>query len=137
VVALMCVGMLSLPSPAKAGWGCGWGCGWGPGLVGFGVGALVGTALFAPRVYAGPPPVYGPASYGPPTWSPAWYNYCAQRYRSFDRTRAISSALMAIPISVGSRAKVFFAWLRRKQNVHMWEASDCPHPGSSDALGLH
>ena len=66
VVALMCVGMLSLPSPAKAGWGCGWGCGWGPGLVGFGVGALVGTALFAPRVYAGPPPVYGPASYGPP-----------------------------------------------------------------------
>jgi hypothetical protein len=30
VAALICAGMLSLPSPAKAGWGCGWGCGWGP-----------------------------------------------------------------------------------------------------------
>jgi hypothetical protein len=80
---LMGVGMLSLPLQAEAGWGCGWGCGWGPGLVGFGVGALVGSALFAPRVYAGPP-VYGPAAYGPPAWSPAWYNYCAQHYRSFN-----------------------------------------------------
>ena len=79
---LMSIGMLSLPSPAKA-WGCGWGCGWGPGLVGLGVGALVGSALVAPRVYAGPP-VYGPAAYGPPAWSPAWYTYCAQRYRSFN-----------------------------------------------------
>jgi len=83
VAALMCIGMLSLPSPAKAGWGCGWGCGWGPGLIGFGVGALVGSALVAPRVYVGPP-VYGPAAYGPPAWSPAWYSYCAQRYRSFN-----------------------------------------------------
>jgi len=47
---LMSVGVLSLSSPAEAGWGCGWGCGWGPGLVGFGVGALVGSALWAPRV---------------------------------------------------------------------------------------
>jgi BA14K-like protein len=82
--ALIGVATLSLPSPVKAGWGCGWGCGWGPGLVGFGVGALVGSALFAPRVYAGPPPYYGPVAYGPPAWSPAWYNYCAQRYRSFN-----------------------------------------------------
>jgi hypothetical protein len=84
---LMSVGVLSLSSPAEAGWGCGSGCGWGPGLVGFGVGALVGSALWAPRVYAGPPPpppVYGPAAYGPPAWSPAWYNYCAQHYRSFN-----------------------------------------------------
>jgi BA14K-like protein len=83
--ALIGVGMLFMPAPAKAGWGCGWGCGWGPGLVGFGIGALVGSALVAPR-YAGPPPppVYGPVAYGPPAWSPAWYNYCAQRYRSFN-----------------------------------------------------
>jgi BA14K-like protein len=83
VAAAIGVGMLSLPSPAKAGWGCGWGCGWGPGLVGFGVGALVGSALTAPRVYAGPP-VYGAAAYGPPAWSPAWYDYCAQRYPGFN-----------------------------------------------------
>ena len=83
---LITFGMLSLPSPAEAGWrwGCGWGCGWGPGLIGLGVGAIVGSALFAPRVYAGPPPAYGPVAYGPPAWSPAWYSYCAQTYRSFN-----------------------------------------------------
>jgi len=62
---LIAFGMLSLPSPAEAGWGCGWGCGWGPGLFGLGVGAIVGSALVAPRVYAGPPPAYGPVAYGP------------------------------------------------------------------------
>jgi BA14K-like protein len=75
---LISVAMLSLPSPAEAWWRCGWGCGWGPGLVGLGVGTLIGSALFAPRV------VYAPAAYGPPVWSPAWYTYCAQRYRSFN-----------------------------------------------------
>jgi BA14K-like protein len=83
VAALIGVGMLSLPSSAKAGWGCGgWGCGWGPALVGLGVGTVIGSALFAPRVYAAPPPVY--ADYGPPAWTPEWYTYCAQRYRSFN-----------------------------------------------------
>ena len=83
--ALIGVGMLSLPSPAEAwrGWGCGWGCGWGSGIVGFGIGAVVGSALVAPRVYAGPP-AYGPVAYGPPPWTPAWYTYCAQTYRSFN-----------------------------------------------------
>ncbi len=38
-----------------------------------------------PPVYAPPPPVvYAPVAYGPPAWSPEWYTYCAQRYRSFD-----------------------------------------------------
>jgi hypothetical protein len=23
-----------------------------------------------------PPAYYGPAAYGPPPWSPAWYSYC-------------------------------------------------------------
>jgi hypothetical protein len=79
--ALIGLGALALPAPAEAGHG--WG--WGPGLVGFGVGAIVGSALVAPRVYAAPPPAYyGPVAYGPPPWSPDWYTYCAQRYRSFN-----------------------------------------------------
>jgi hypothetical protein len=76
---LLGVGSLSLPSSAQAG--CGWGCGAGAGLAGFGVGALVGSAVTAPRpVYVVPAvPVYGP-----PAWSPAWYSYCAQRYPGFN-----------------------------------------------------
>lgn len=36
-----------------------------------------------PGYYAPPPP---PVSYryAPPPWSPEWYNYCSQKYRSFD-----------------------------------------------------
>jgi hypothetical protein len=69
--ALIGIGTLSLSPPANAGWGCGWGCGWGSALAGFGVGALVGSALAAPPVYAVPPPppdYYGPAVYGPPDY---------------------------------------------------------------------
>ena len=29
------------------------------------------------------PAGYAPA-YGPPPWTPEWYTYCAQRYRSFN-----------------------------------------------------
>ena len=50
--ALIGIGTLSLSPPANAGWGCGW----GPALAGFGVGALVGSALAAPPVYVVPPP---------------------------------------------------------------------------------
>ena len=94
--ALIGLCVLSLPAPAEAGrgWGhCGyyghggWGYGgWGAGLVGLGVGAAVGAALVAPRVYVGPPPpaYYGPVAYGPEPWTPDWYTYCAQRYRSFN-----------------------------------------------------
>jgi hypothetical protein len=54
----------------------------GAGLLGFGVGAIVGSALTPREVYVVPPPpppppaYYGPASYGPPPWSPGWYRYC-------------------------------------------------------------
>jgi BA14K-like protein len=45
------------------------------------------SALTAPA-YVGPPPPgpYAPVAgaYGPPAWSPEWYTYCAQRYRSFN-----------------------------------------------------
>jgi hypothetical protein len=66
--ALIGIGTLSLSPPADAGWGCGWGCGWGPALAGFGIGAMVGSALAGPPIYVGPPPppvYYGPAGYGP------------------------------------------------------------------------
>jgi hypothetical protein len=60
----------------------------GAGLLGFVVGAVVGSALTPstvvvapppPPAYAPPPPpppTYAPAAYGPPPWSPAWYSYC-------------------------------------------------------------
>jgi hypothetical protein len=102
VAAMMGLGALSLSAPADAGhgwgghgwggghWRGGWGWGgpgyWGAGLIGLGVGAAVGAALTAPA-YAGPPPgPYAPVAgaYGPPAWSPEWYTYCAQRYRSFN-----------------------------------------------------
>ena len=61
-----------------------------PGLLGFGVGAIVGSALTPREVYVAPPPpapapaYYGPASYGPPPWTPDWYSYCYSLYRSFN-----------------------------------------------------
>ena len=83
--ALIGLGTLTLPAPAEAGRGNGWGA----GLIGFGIGAIVGSALAPREVYVVPdydyePAYYGPAAYGPPPWTPEWYTYCAQRYRSFN-----------------------------------------------------
>jgi hypothetical protein len=83
--ALVGMAALTLPAPAEAGHGRAWGA----GLIGFGVGALVGSALTPREVYVVPPPppppaYYGPVSYGPPPWSPEWYDYCYARYRSFN-----------------------------------------------------
>jgi hypothetical protein len=67
---------LTLSAPAYAGHGNAVGA----GLLGFGIGAIVGSALTPSTVYVAPPPpppaYYGPAAYGPPPWSPAWYRYC-------------------------------------------------------------
>jgi hypothetical protein len=88
--ALMGIAALGLPSTAEAGhWhGHGGGWGWGAGLAGFGVGALVGSALAPREVYVEPDddyePVAGPVGYGPPPWTPEWYTYCKQRHRSFN-----------------------------------------------------
>jgi hypothetical protein len=79
LAALLLVGTatLSLPAPALAGNGV------GAGLIGFGIGAVVGSALAPREVYVVPPPAYyGPAAYGP--WTPDWYTYCAQRYPNFN-----------------------------------------------------
>ncbi len=56
------------------------------GLIGFGVGAIVGSALTPREVYVAPPPpppVYR-VGYSPTPWSPDWYSYCYSRYRSFN-----------------------------------------------------
>jgi BA14K-like protein len=82
VTVLMGTAAPSLPAPALAGNGV------GAGLVGFGIGAVVGSALAPREVYvipAPPPPAYyGPAAYVAPPWTPDWYTYCAHRYRNFN-----------------------------------------------------
>ncbi|WP_244327915.1 BA14K family protein [Roseibium sp. RKSG952] len=71
--------------------------GWNTGAAiagGFAAGAIVGSALAAPR-YAAPPPRYNyapppryvapaPVYYRPQPWTPAWYQYCSGKYRSFN-----------------------------------------------------
>ena len=55
----------------------------GAGLLGFGVGAIVGSALTPRELYVvppPPPPYYGPVGYGPEPWSPGWYRYCRGTY---------------------------------------------------------
>jgi hypothetical protein len=83
-VSLIGAAMLLATGPAEAGHGSAVGA----GLLGFGVGAMVGSAITPRDVYVVPPPppppaYYGPASYGPPPWTPDWYAYCG-RYPSFD-----------------------------------------------------
>jgi hypothetical protein len=71
------------------------------GIFGFAAGAIFGSALSQPRypsyyyyepapVYVAPPPppvVYQPAPVyyaRPAPWTPEWYAYCDDRYRSFN-----------------------------------------------------
>ncbi|OHV82536.1 BA14K family protein [Ensifer sp. LCM 4579] len=75
------------------------------GAVGLVAGTLIGSAIasqprYSERVYIDPEPeyyeprpvyrarpVYRPVvveNYGLEPWTPAWYRYCSQRYRSFD-----------------------------------------------------
>jgi hypothetical protein len=82
VAAALGTTALSLSAPAEAGNAV------GAGLIGFGVGAIVGSALTPQTVYVAPPPppppVYYGVGYGPPAWSPAWYSYCAARHPTFN-----------------------------------------------------
>ncbi|WP_188052222.1 BA14K family protein [Aureimonas fodinaquatilis] len=50
------------------------------GIVGLGLGAAIANSYNQPR-YVQPAPQY---SYAPAPWSREWYQYCSQRYRSFD-----------------------------------------------------
>ncbi len=63
------------------------------GVIGFGAGAILGSALAAPRYYS-PAPVYvapAPVYISPApvvvyqAWTPGWYSYCGSRYRSFNQ----------------------------------------------------
>ena len=76
------IAALSLTAPAHAGNGSAVGA----GLLGFGIGAIVGSAVTPPAVYVAPPPpvyyvpppppvYYGAVVYGPP------YRYGYYRYR--------------------------------------------------------
>src|SRR5262245_34333957 len=86
--ALIGAAALGAMSPAEAGHRDTWSA----GLLGFGVGAVVGSALSPREVYVVPPPpppppvpyYYGPVSYGPPSWTPDWYAYCSSRYPGFN-----------------------------------------------------
>ena len=83
--ALIGAAALAAPAPAEAGHRDARGA----GLLGFGVGAVVGSALTPREVYVVPPPppppyYYGPVSYGPPPWTPDWYAYCSSRYPGFN-----------------------------------------------------
>jgi BA14K-like protein len=68
------------------------------GVIGFATGAIVGSALtpryYAPQPYAQQPYYAAPKPYAyqpkpvyygaPAAWTPAWYSYCASKYRSFN-----------------------------------------------------
>lgn len=91
IAAAAAIGLIALTfaAPAEAGryYRGGGGNAWGAGLIGFGIGAIIGSALTPREVYVAPPPppdYYAPVSYGPPAWSPEWYEYCTYRYRSFN-----------------------------------------------------
>jgi hypothetical protein len=68
----------------------------GAGLVGFGLGAILGSALAPPEVYFVPPPppeYYGPEEYdgpevyGPPPGTPNWYGH-----RAYPRPKTMTPA---------------------------------------------
>jgi hypothetical protein len=95
VAAAALIGFAAMTAavPAEAGgWhghhGGGGGNAFGFGLLGFGLGAIVGSALTPQTVYvappAPPPPPAYPVAYGPPAWTPEWYSYCSYRYRTFN-----------------------------------------------------
>jgi len=82
LAAAAAASLMAVAAPAYAGHN---GDAVGAGLLGFGVGAVVGSVLTPstvvvapppPPAYYPPPPAYAPAAYGPPPWSPAWYSYC-------------------------------------------------------------
>lgn len=53
------------------------------GVIGFATGAIVGGALSQPRtVTVYEEPVYYGGRLQP--WTPSWYAYCSERYRSFN-----------------------------------------------------
>jgi hypothetical protein len=67
--------------------------GWGWGLGGFAAGAIIGSAIVAPRYYGYPYGYYPAYGYPPPPPPPGYYGaapagdgvaYCMQKYKSYD-----------------------------------------------------
>ena len=89
--AVIGIAALSLTQPAKAG-----SSDIGAGLVGFGIGAILGSMMGPPEVYFVPPPpdYYGPVVYGPPDYDgPVVYGSIPRRpspygERAYPRPRA-------------------------------------------------
>ena len=93
VAAALTVGSLTFVTPAEAGKS---GRNLAAGaLLGLGAAAIIAGSHrrryydygYEPQYYAPPPVAYVPAPryrYAPAPWSPAWYRYCSQKYRSFD-----------------------------------------------------
>ena len=111
--ALIGAAALTLSAPAEAGRGYyrhGYGGGWGAGLLGFGIGAIVGSALTPREVYIEPdddyepptdPPLMDPATDrrpGRPSGTPTAPSATVASMRA----PAISSAMTACPISASS-----------------------------------
>ena len=100
IAATAAIGLAALISaaPAEAGRGSAVGA----GLAGFGIGAILGSALSPREVYVVPPPpppvYYAPVVYAPPAWTPAWYDYCG-RYPASTRAPATMSGRRGAPIS--------------------------------------
>ena len=88
-LALVAGATLTVPTQsAQAAEGWQVGVGIASGLV---AGAVIGSTLNQRRYYAAPrayypAPVYRApvVTYRPAPWSPAWYNYCSSKYRSFN-----------------------------------------------------
>ncbi len=84
LVAGVAVSTTNTSAEAAEGWQVGVGI-----AGGLAAGAIIGSALSQPRYVAPPPVYYRPApapvvSYRPAPWTPAWYNYCHSKYRSFN-----------------------------------------------------
>jgi len=58
------------------------------GIIGLGIGAIIGSTLSQPSSPPPPPRTYYPAPQpvysALEPWSPSWYRYCEERYRSFN-----------------------------------------------------
>lgn len=88
-LASLAVATTPTQSEAKNGWNTGAAI-----AGGFVAGAIVGSALSGPRYYQPAPQYYyaprrqyvapAPVYYRPAPWSPAWYQYCSTKYRSFN-----------------------------------------------------
>ena len=102
------IAVLSLGTPTRAG-----SSDIGAGLVGFGIGAILGSMMGPPEVYFVPPPpgYYGPAVYGPPNYDgPIAYGPMprtprAYGERAYPRQRAVPPPSAHRQAPAPSRAK--------------------------------